>query len=177
MPDARTARRINRAHWDALAGAHGHGDPIYDVEALIRGRDTLGEAETAGVREAVGAVAGLDVLHLQCHMGFDAISLARRGARVVGVDFSPASLEKARTLARRCDVDVRFVEAEATSLPVELHNRFDLVYATIGVLVWIADVRAWMRSAAAALRGGGKLLLVDSHPLYTMIETLDPLRL
>jgi SAM-dependent methyltransferase len=69
------------------------------------------------------------------------------------------------------------VEAEATTLPVELHNRFDLVYATIGVLVWIADVRAWMRSAAAALRGGGRLLLVDGHPLYTMIESLDPLRL
>ena len=126
MPDARTARRINRAHWDALAAAHGQ-DAYYDTEALIAGRDSLSGVETAGIREAIGAVAGLDVLHLQCHIGFDAISLARRGARVVGVDFSPASLEKARTLARRCDVDVRFVEAEATSLPVELHNRFDLV--------------------------------------------------
>src|SRR3954466_6547232 len=149
MPDARTSRRINRAHWDALADAHGHGDPIYDVEALIAGRDSLREAEAAGIREAIGAVAGLDVLHLQCHIGFDAISLARRGARVTGADFSPASLEKARTLAKRCEVDVRFVEAEATSLPMELHNKFDLVYATIGVITWIADVRAWMRSAAA----------------------------
>jgi SAM-dependent methyltransferase len=176
MPDARTARRINRAHWDALAAAHGQ-DSYYDTEALIAGRDSLSEIEAAGIREAIGAVAGLDVLHLQCHIGFDAISLARRGARVVGADFSPASLEKARALARRCGVDVRFVEAEATSLPVDLHNRFDLVYATIGVLVWIADLRKWMRSAAAALRGGGKLLLVDGHPLYTMIESLDPLRL
>jgi SAM-dependent methyltransferase len=176
MPDARTARRINRAHWDALAAAHGQDD-YYDTEALIAGRDSLTEVEAAGIREAIGAVAGLDVLHLQCHIGFDAISLARRGARVVGVDFSSASLEKARGLARRCEVDVQFVEAEATSLPTELHNRFDLVYATIGVLVWIADLRAWMRSAAAALRGGGKLLLVDGHPLYTMIDTLDPLQL
>ena len=117
------------------------------------------------MREAVGAVAGLDVMHLQCHIGFDAISLARRGARVVGVDFSPAALEKARTLARRCEVRVDFVEADATKLPVDLHNKFDLVYATIGVLVWIDDLRAWMRSAAAALRGGGKLMLVDIHPL------------
>jgi nucleotide-binding universal stress UspA family protein len=73
---------------------------------------------------------------------------------VVGVDFSPASLEKARSLARRCEVDVDFVEADATKLPVELHNRFDLVYSTIGVICWIDDLRAWMRSAAAALRGG-----------------------
>jgi SAM-dependent methyltransferase len=177
MPDARTARRINRAHWDALAEAHGHGDPIYDVEALVGGADSLHEAEAAGVREAVGAVAGLDVMHLQCHIGFDAISLARRGARVVGVDFSPAALDRARTLARRCEVDVEFVEADATKLPVDLHNRFDLVYATIGVLVWIDDVRAWMRSAAAALRGGGKLMLVDGHPMNQMLASLDPLKL
>jgi SAM-dependent methyltransferase len=176
MPDARTARRLNRAHWDALASAHGQ-DAYYDTEALIAGADSLSEVEAAGVREAIGAVAGLDVLHLQCHIGFDAISLARRGARVVGADFSPASLEKARALARRCEVRAEFVEAEATSLPVDLHNRFDLVYATMGVLVWIDDVRAWMRSAAAALRGGGKLLVVEVHPLYTMMESVDPLRL
>ena len=173
--DRVTARRINRAHWDALASAHGQ-DAYYDSEALVAGADTLQEAEQAGIREAVGAVAGLNVLHLQCHIGFDSISLARRGARVVGADFSPASLEKARALARRCDVKVEFVEADATKLPVELHNRFDLVYATIGVIGWIDDLGAWMRSAAAALRGGGKLLLVDLHPLCTMFESVDPLR-
>ena len=174
--DKGTARRINRAHWDALAAAHGQ-DAYYDTEALVAGADTLREAEQAGVREAVGAVAGLDVLHLQCHIGFDSISLARRGARVVGADFSPASLDKARALARRCEVSVEFVEADATKLPVELHNRFDLVYATIGVICWIDDLTAWMRSAAAALRGGGKLLLVDIHPLYLMMGSADPLRL
>jgi SAM-dependent methyltransferase len=176
LSDSLTARRINRAHWDALAAAHGQ-DTYYDSEALIGGADSLHEAEAAGVREAVGAVAGLDVLHLQCHIGFDAISLARRGARVVGVDFSPASLEKARALARRCEVRVEFVEADAAALPVELHNRFDLVYATIGVICWIDDLEAWMRSAAAALRGGGRLVLVDVHPLYGMVASADPLRL
>src|ERR671915_905773 len=176
--DRGTARRINRAHWDALAAAHGEGhDAYYDTEALVGGADTLSEAEAAGVREAVGAVAGLDVLHLQCHIGFDAISLARRGARVVGADFSPASLEKARALARRCEVKVEFVEADATKLPVELHNRFDLVYATVGVISWIDDLGAWMRSAAAALRGGGKLLLVEIHPLCMMVASTDPLEL
>jgi SAM-dependent methyltransferase len=176
--DRGTARRINRAHWDALASAHGEGqDAYYDTEALVAGADTLREAEQAGVREAVGAMAGLDVLHLQCHIGFDSISLARRGARVVGADFSPASLDKARALARRCGVDVEFVEADSTKLPVELHNRFDLVYATIGVINWIDDLRAWMRSATAALRGGGRLLLVDIHPLYGMVASLEPFSL
>ena len=173
--DRRAAHRLNRAHWDALASVHGQ-DAYYDTDALVAGADSLRAAETAGLREAVGAVAGLDVMHLQCHIGFDTISLARRGARVVGVDFSPASLEKARALARRCEVSVEFVEGDATRLPVELHNRFDLVYATIGVVGWIDDVGAWMRSATAALRGGGRLLLVDIHPLYGMVGGVDPLR-
>jgi SAM-dependent methyltransferase len=114
--------------------------------------------------------AGLDVLHLQCHIDFDAISLARRGARVVGVDFSPGSLERARALARRCELAVEFVEADATSLPAELHNRFDLVYATIGVICWIDDLRAWMRSAAAALAAGLRIQHLDEH----MESDFDP---
>src|SRR3954468_12333433 len=125
----------NRRYWDALAAVHGQ-DAYYDGEALVAGASSLGEAEEAAVREAVGDVAGLDVLHVQCHIGHDTISLARRGARVTGVDFSPASLAKARDLARRSGADVDFVEADSTALPVELHNRFDLAYATIGVICW-----------------------------------------
>jgi SAM-dependent methyltransferase len=145
----------NREHWDALAAVHGEGrDAYYDLDALLAGRDTLSDAEDEAVRLALGDVEGRDVLHLQCHIGFDSVSLARRGARVVGADFSPASLAKARSIADRAGVEVAFVEADATDLPRALHARFDLVYATIGVLCWIEDLRAWMRSAAAALRPG-----------------------
>jgi SAM-dependent methyltransferase len=174
--DEQTARRINRAHWDALAEVHGQ-DAYYDTEGLVAGADSLRDTEAAGIREAVGAVAGLDVLHLQCHIGFDSISLARRGARVTGVDFSPAALEKARAVARRCGVDVAFVEADATDLPRELHSRFDLVYATLGVIGWIDDIGAWMRSVATALRGGGRLLLVELHPVFNTIGQVEPLEL
>src|SRR5689334_12629073 len=78
------ATEVNRAHWNALAQVHGQ-DGYYDSEALIAGRWTLGDAEAA----AVGEVSGLDLLHIQCHLGFDSIALARLGARVTGVDFSP----------------------------------------------------------------------------------------
>src|SRR3954451_5055622 len=160
MSDTRTARRLNRAYWDSLAAVHG-SDAFYDDEALVAGADTIGAVEAAGVREAFGAVAGLDVLHVQCHIGHDTISLARRGGRVTGVDFSPASLERARELARRSGTRIEFVEADSTALPVELHNRFDLAYATMGVICWIGDMEAWMRSVAAMLRPSGRLLLVD----------------
>lgn len=167
---------VNRTYWDAMAAVHGEGaDDYYDVDALIAGTRGLLRAEDDAVAFAVGDVAGRDVLHLQCHLGFDAVTLARRGAQVVGADFSPAALEKARAIASRAGVDVEYVEADSTALPESLHDRFDLVYATIGVLGWIDDLDGWMRSAACALRSGGRLVLVEIHPLFMAVGTLDPL--
>ena len=104
-------------------------------------------------------------MHLQCHIAYDAISLARRGARVTGVDFSRAALAAAAALAdalRAC----RWSWSRPTrrSSRRRLHGRFDLVYATIGVLGWIEDIDAWMRSVFAALRPGGRLVLVETAP-------------
>jgi SAM-dependent methyltransferase len=168
------AVRLNRARWDCLAEVHGQ-DAYYDTEALLAGEDTLTVEEDEVVRGAVGDVGGLDVLHVQCHIGFDTISLTRRGARVTGTDFSAGSLDKARGLAERCGVVVEWVQADSTALPGELAERFDLAYATAGVICWIEDMSAWMRSVYATLRPGGRLVLLDFHPLSVMIEETEPL--
>ncbi|TDD85940.1 class I SAM-dependent methyltransferase [Actinomadura rubrisoli] len=170
----RDAGASNRVNWDVWAAVHGQ-DAYYDSAGLVAGADSLTDVERAGLAAAVGEVDGLDVLHVQCHIGFDSVSLARRGARVTGADFSTVALEKARDLARRCEVDVRFVEADAAALPPVLRDGFDLAYATVGILCWIADVGAWMRSVASTLRPGGRLLLLDIHPLWQMVDTVDPL--
>jgi 2-polyprenyl-3-methyl-5-hydroxy-6-metoxy-1,4-benzoquinol methylase len=49
----------------------------------------------------LGDIAGLRGVHLRCHIGTDTLSLARLGATMTGVDFSPTSLEQARRLAER----------------------------------------------------------------------------
>jgi SAM-dependent methyltransferase len=163
-----TAR--NRAHWDALAGVHGQ-DGYYDEAAVQAGASSLRQPELA----LAGDVAGLDLLHLQCHIGHDTLSWARLGARATGVDFSAASIGRARALAARAGVRARFVEADVLDLPAQLHGAFDLAVATYGALCWIGDLPAWARSAASALRPGGRLVLVDLHPLYQMVASVDPL--
>ena len=167
---------VNRAWWDGAARIHGD-DPIYDTEALIAGADSLGDAEQAALAASVNSVDGLDVIHVQCHIGFDTISLARRGARVVGLDFSAAALAKAQELARRAGVEAIWVQADAARIPADLHGRFDLAYATIGAICWIEDISAWMRSVAATLRPGGRLVLVEIHPLLTMVAAREPFSL
>jgi SAM-dependent methyltransferase len=168
------ARELNRVHWNALAAVHGQ-DAYYDTEALIAGRDTLTPEEDDAIQASVDSVNGLDVIHVQCHIGFDTISLARRGARVTGLDFSAASLAKATTTAHRCGVEIEWVEADSTAIGPSLAGRFDLAYATIGVLTWIADVGAWMRSVNSTLRPGGRLILVDTHPMQDMLASARPL--
>ena len=171
------ALELNRAHWDALAAVHGQ-DAFYDSAGLIAGRRDLPEAEAAAVAQAAPDLRGRDVVHIQCHIGFDTIALARRGARMTGVDFSHASLAKAADLAERCGVQIEWVQADAAALPGSLHGRFDMAYATIGAICWIENLGAWMRCAAATLRPGGRLVLVEIHPLYAMVEAAgEPLRL
>ena len=70
------------------------------------------------------------------------------------------------------------MQADAAALPDSLRGGFDVAYATIGAICWIEDIGAWMRCAAATLRPGGRLVLVEIHPLYAMVEAAgEPLRL
>ena len=173
------ARATNLAYWEGLAALHGAGisGGYYDLDALAAGHDPIHEEVAETLARAVGAhgVRGLDVLHVQSHIGIDSVELARRGARVTCTDFSPAALAHAGELARRCGVTLDLVESDSTDLPASLHARFDLAYATVGVLCWISDLDAWMRSVAACLRPGGRLVLAEIHPLLNMAEHVDPL--
>jgi SAM-dependent methyltransferase len=163
----------NRALWDERARIHGSTptDRFYDVESFLAGRQTLYTLE----RDLAGDVAGKDLLHLQCHFGMDTLSWARLRAHVTGVDFSPVAIERARLLAGQARLAATFVEADTQRLPSSLAGSFDLTVATYGVLCWIADIDAWMRNAAMALKPGGSLVLVDMHPAYQTVATLDPL--
>lgn len=167
---------MNLAWWQAAARVHRQAtEGYYDPAPLLDGHGALtGPEEQALSFACPGGVEGLEVLHMQCHLALDGIRLARRGARVTGLDFSSEALAGAADLARRCGVELALVQADATSLPAALHGRFDLVWATVGVISWHQDLRAWMRSAAAALRPGGRLVLHELHPLYTMPASIEP---
>jgi SAM-dependent methyltransferase len=173
----RATHQINQASWEVLAATHGQDD-YYDTAALLAGESTFSEEEGRALQRALGDdVAGRDILHVQCHIGFDTISFARRGALVCGVDFSAAALEKASGLAQRAGVNIHWVKADVCDLPEQLRGRFDLAWATSGILCWISDLPAWMRSVASTLKPSGQLVLIDGHPLAKMVWSTNPLRL
>jgi SAM-dependent methyltransferase len=151
----------NRRHWDELVGFHLRATNTYDVESFKRGRSTLMGVE----QEEVGDVGGKTLLHLQCHFGMDTLSWAREGAVVTGVDFSPEAIKVAYSLAAELAIDARFVESNVYELPRNLSGAFDVVFASYGVLCWLPDFPAWARIAAACLKPGGVLYLIDDHPI------------
>ena len=155
----------NRRYWDEAAEAH-FGSEFYDVEGFRRGRDSLTPLED----EEMGDVAGKDLLHLQCHFGMDTLSLARRGARVTGVEFAPKAIAAARALAADLGLPARFVTSDVDGLPDRLEGDFDIVYTGWGVKAWLPDLGSWARVIARFLRPGGKLHFLEIHPFSHVFE-------
>jgi SAM-dependent methyltransferase len=170
--------------WEGAAAQHGTSpdDRYYRLDDVVAGGTLMTELEEAALAAATGApvdaplsrLAGLDVLHLQSHIGVDGVVMARAGARVTCADYSGTALGRARELAARVGVEVETVETDARALPSSLHGRFDVVYATIGAICWIDDLDLWMRQVALALRPGGVLVMVELHPAYQMVDEISP---
>jgi SAM-dependent methyltransferase len=155
----------NRLLWDELVSVHAAGG-FYDLAAFRAGASTLRPIE---VRE-VGDVDGKRLLHLQCHFGMDSISWARRGASVVGVDFSPAAIDLARELAREEGVAAEFVCSDLYDLPDKLVGTFDVVFTSYGVLTWLPDLDRWASVVARYVAAEGTFYIVEQHPVGGMLE-------
>lgn len=78
-----------------------------------------------------GDLTGWSVLDIGCNGGFYSFELARRGARVVGVDVEPLYLRQARWAARQFALEgqIEFIEGDVYRL-LNSRRRFDLVWFT-----------------------------------------------
>ena len=156
---------LNRLYWDEAVALHVASE-FYDVAGFRAGKSSLYAVELA----EVGAMHGKTLLHLQCHFGMDALSWAREGAIVTGVDFSPEAIRTARSLAAELGIEARFIESNLYDLPAALREQFDVVFTSRGVLWWLPDVPQWARIAASFVKPGGVFYILDGHP---MAHTLD----
>ncbi len=163
-------RSLNLANWNERTPVH-LGPRGYDRSSHRAGHGTL----DAIVEAELGPVAGLRVLHLQCHVGDDSVALAQRGAtEVVGLDFSPPAVEAARALSRECGLaNTRFVLSDLYAAPDALPGEaasFDLVFTSWGVIGWLPDIAGWARIVAHFLRPGGAFYFAEAHPAALVFD-------
>ena len=152
----------NRANWDARTPIH--------VASKFYGAREAAEWFAPFEWTDMGPLAGLDVVHLQCHLGTETIEFARRGARACGLDFSPVSVAAARSVAVAAGVAVDYVESDVYDAVESLGAaRFDLVYTGKGSVVYLPDLVAWAEQVRGILKPGGRFYLVEFHPLLNAL--------
>jgi SAM-dependent methyltransferase len=166
-------RALNRANWDERVPIH-RAAPFYAIDSVRSGTARMNAIEEA----ELGPVAGLRVLHLQCHFGHDSLILSSRGAQVTGLDFSGPAIETARADAAALGLNARFVLSDlyAAREAIPEPASFDLVYVTWGAICWLPDIAEWARIVAWFLRPGGRLYFAEMHPVARVFddETAGP---
>ncbi|MCF3141647.1 class I SAM-dependent methyltransferase [Streptomyces platensis] len=115
-----------------------------------------------------------DALDLGCGDGGDALWLARLGWHVTAVDISAVAVERLAALARSHGLDDR-----VTTVRHDVHQSFppggfDLVCAHYLHTPFDLDRATVLRSAAYALRPGGRLLVVDHGSAAPWSWNQDP---
>lgn len=156
---------INKKLWNQKTAVHVESD-FYDVASFLKGKDVLNSIEL----ELLGNIEGKKILHLQCHFGMDTISLARRGARVTGVDFSDEAIDKARQLNKTLGTSVKFIQSDIYKLPEVLDEQFDVVFTSYGVVGWLPDMKRWARIVHHFIKPGGAFVMAEFHPVIWMFS-------
>ncbi|WP_373317037.1 class I SAM-dependent methyltransferase [Streptomyces sulfonofaciens] len=164
-PADRQRVRAIEANWDART-------PVHLASRFYAVADGLDPARWFAPFEwrDMGPLAGRDVIHLQCHLGTETLAFAARGARTVGLDISGAAVAAATDLAAKAHADVEYVHADVHDAVRALGGRrFDVVYTGKGALCYLPDLDRWAETISRLLRPGGRLYVVEFHPLLNAL--------
>ena len=147
-------------------------DPIKKMkEAAREGWSTFApfETTTGAVAPALVKFAGIGgnsrVLDVGCGTGVVGVTAARVGAKVTGLDLTPALLTRAAENAALANVTVEFLEGDVEDLPFE-DAEFDFVVSQFGHMFGPRpDIT--IREMLRVLKPGGRVSVSDT------IQTMD----
>jgi SAM-dependent methyltransferase len=159
--------RRNRGEWSSWAAEYAAEAPAaWAAEEITWGVWGVPEAEVQVLPESV---EGLDVVELGCGTAYVSAWLARRGARVIGVDITPAQLATARAMQERFGLEFPLLEASAEAVPLP-DASFDLAVSEYGASIW-ADPYRWVPEAARLLRPEGELVFLVNGTLSILTSS------
>ena len=113
----------------------------------------------------LGTVRRLRVLDAGCGGGYLSRILARRGAKVDGVDVSPKLLEAAVTHETKRPVGIRFHRGDLARLTMFRDRTFDVAVSNV-VMQDIRRYRGAIREIYRVLKPGGRFVFSMTHPAF-----------
>lgn len=168
----------NKELWNQRTNIH-KDSAFYDLPSFLAGNSTLKEIEL----KELGDINGKKILHLQCHFGMDTLSLARMGAKVVGVDLSNMAIEEAKRLNNDLGLDAEFIccnvydlhpqiieSTKVSPFGRDLEGTFDIVITSYGVIGWLPDLDKWAQIIRQYLKPAGFFYMAEFHPVVWMLD-------
>lgn len=126
-------------------------------------RDALNNPATF---QLIGKIKGKKVLDLACGEGYNTRVLAKKGATVVGLDFSEKLIELARHLETKERSGIIYYVSDATDMEKIQSNHFDLVTCFMA-LQDIEHYKQAIFEVARVLRENGRFIFSIPHPCFT----------
>src|SRR5215212_1497792 len=159
----------NRVAWDRMAADYVEGGRRNWASAEI----TWGIFDVPESRIGMlpADLAGLDTVELGCGTAYVSAWLARRGARPVGIDNSPAQLETARRFQTEFGLTFPLHLGDAEQTPFA-DESFDFAVSEYGAAIW-CDPYRWIPEAARILRPGGRLSFLGNSVLLMLTTPID----
>lgn len=156
--------RRNRAVWDDRAREYvAAGEESWSAATPRWGIWGVPESRLGILPEDL---AGKDAIELGCGTAYVSAWLARRGARVVGIDNSQAQLATARRLQQQHGLHFPLLHGNAEDVPYP-DESFDFAISEYGACLW-ADPYRWIPEAARLLRPGGQLVFLTNSFLLML---------
>ena len=140
--------------------------PSYQADSHIALDDVHYAPFAPGERfyRLMGDVSGKRILELACGGAQNSVALARWGAEVVALDFSPKQLGYAMSLRRHSGADFELVTGDMESPTMFSPASFDVVVSSFG-WEFIPDLKGCLERCAEILRRDGQLVMSTVHPL------------
>src|ERR1051325_11625490 len=156
--------RKNRDKGDTLAADYAAaGERGWQSNVPVWGIFHVPESE---LRLLPAPLDRIDAIELGCGTAYVSSWLARRGARVVGIDNSAEQLATARRLQQRYGLDFELIHGNAEDVP-KADACFDFAISEYGACLW-ADPERWVPECARLLRPGGLLVFLTNSQLMTL---------
>ena len=161
--------RENRSYWDAMAH-----DWVRPGESNWRRTEPewgIWALPESQLRILPADMTGRDAIELGCGTAYVSAWMARRGARVVGIDNSENQLRTARRLMGEHSIRLTLLHGSAEDVPFP-DQSFDFAISEYGAAIW-CDPYRWIPEARRLLRPGGRLVFLGTHPLAVVCSPED----
>jgi ubiquinone/menaquinone biosynthesis C-methylase UbiE len=156
-----------RKSWDKIAEPYRRryeiSTNIVHYGPLCPGEDRL---------HLLGNMKGKSIIDLGCGGGQNAIAMAKMGAEVTAVDFSPEQIRLAENLAFNHNIAIDFITSQISDLSFLPDSGYDLAISACAI-AFVEDTESAFAEVFRILKPGGKFILSDMNPLQYIIDEIE----